>query len=148
MSREVSGEGNPFAAPAPRATHRPLETRSGWLGMASVFRVGSHRIEVETGHWTGLEVYRVDDQERRKTRNLGWHVRETLAVGRHEVVVHGRWYPLRPVRVEVDGVPWIDDLFPQIRRPVWVLSAATLGVMLLLAGSTAWDLWRWWSLPG
>lgn len=134
---------NPFAAPTRQHRRAPVRTWSGWLGMGSSFAVGRHRVEVETGHWTGLEIYRVDGEERQRTRNLGWHATQRLDVGGHEVAVRGRWYPVMPVTVEVDGVRWIDDLFPQIRWPVRLMASLTAVAMATISASIAYDLWRW-----
>ncbi len=114
-----------------------------WLSMRSRFRVGGHLVEVETGHWSGLEIYRVDGEERLRKRYLGWHPVEAIEVAGHEVEVSGRWYPFTAVTVDVDGVRRVDDLFPQLRWLVQLIALVSGTLMAVLSASIAWDLWRW-----
>lgn len=137
---------NPFAAPADRPTRVPPTTTGDLWGMRSVFQVGRHSVEIETGHWNGTEIYRVDGAEQVRKHNLGWHAGQELQVGRHHVQVHGRWYPLLPVSVQVDGQPFIDDLFPQLRRLTRVIFALAAIAMGGLTASIAYDLIRWFAL--
>ena len=137
---------NPFAAPADRPIRVPPTTTGDFWGMRSVFQVGRHRVEIETGHWNGTEIYRIDGEEQVRKRNLGWHSGETLQVGRHTVHVQGRWYPLLPVTVEVDGHAFIDDLFPQLRRLTRVIGLAAASAMGVLTASIVWDVYRWMQL--
>lgn len=130
---------DPFAAPAGGRV-RP-DTHLGLWSMRSSFPVGGSTVEVETTHWTGRETTRVDGVEVLALRNLGWHTEQRLDVGGHAVVVSGRWYPLLPVEVRVDGQPWVDDLFPQLWPIKAVLATAALPLAVLVA-SIAWDLAR------
>jgi len=130
---------NPFA---PHPERIPTETSGDLWGMRSQFAVGGSTVEVETSHWLGTEVYRVDGAEVRRVRNLGWHSRQALEVDGHTLEVSGRWYPFMPVIVTVDGRKYIDDLFPQLRLPLAVLTAVVMPLFLVLAASIAWDLWR------
>ncbi len=130
---------NPFA---PQPDRIPAETSGNLMGMSSKFEVGGARVEIQTSHWSGTEVYRVDGEEVLRKRNLGWHSRQELQIAGHLVEVSGRWYPFMPVVVRVDGMKRIDDLFPQLRLPLAVLTALLLPVFLILTASIAWDLWR------
>jgi len=128
-----------FAAPA---VTRPDTTWITPTAMGSTFDVHGHQVEVITHHWTGREAYRVDGGLVASVRNLGWHADHELTVGSAKVRVHGRWYPLLPVAVEVDGQPAIDDLFPQL---AWLKVALGLPVVLISAAlgvSILYDLWR------
>jgi hypothetical protein len=110
--------------------------------MGSRFQVGGHRVEVTTWHWTGLHAVAVDGREVYRDRNVGWHARIAVDAGPHAVAIVSRWYPLQPVRVQVDGRPYLDDLFPQV---FWLQAlgvATALPPALLFALSIAWDLWR------
>ena len=131
-----------FAPPVHDAPRRPDRARLGLSGMVSAFRVGAHEVEVETGHWSGLEIYRVDGKELRRVRNYGWHNTERLEVHGHVVEIESRWYPLLPVVVRVDGHTVLADLFPQLQRVKWVGLALFLPPFLVLSASTAYDLVR------
>lgn len=134
-------DANPFRAPAARLPPVAQRTLSG---MVSRFVVDGVQIEVETTHWSGLEVYRVDGQEVARERNLGWHSRRVLQAGTHRVEVLARWYPFLPVRVEVDGEPYLEDLFPQLGPIKWGIAAVTVPTAALLVASIVRDLWRLW----
>jgi hypothetical protein len=135
-----------FAAPA---TQRPSHTWWTLWSMGSTVTVGSHpahRLEVVTHHWTGHEHYLVDGVVVGRDRNLGWHADRSFAVGRHEVRLATRWYPLLPVELYVDGALQVDDLFPQLAWLKVLGGLPVLAVALTFAGSIAFDLWRLWGL--
>lgn len=137
---------SPDAFAAPDRHRRPRATWWTLRAMGSTVDVGGHRLEVVTHHWTGDESYAVDGRVVATARNLGWHADRTVPVGPHEVRIVTRWYPLLPVVLEVDGQPWVDDLFPQL---IWLKAlggAPVLALAILFGTSITWDLWRLWAL--
>lgn len=112
--------------------------------MGSRFCVDDVEIEVQTHHWSGVEIYRIDGAEVLRVRNLGWHTRQALDIGGRSVQIVGRWYPLLPVRVTLDDRPLIDDLFPQL----WWIKLALLA--LVCSGGLWWTaaMIRLWSMSG
>ena len=111
--------------------------------MGSAFHVGPHEVEVETTHWTGHEVYRVDGEEAHTHHTLGWHSRQELQVGHRQVVIDSRWYPLLPVRVSVDDRPHLGDLFPQL------LAFRVLAIsVIVLASGASLSILASWTLEG
>ncbi len=116
-------------------------TVSIW-GMRSAVSVGGHIFEVETSHWSGSEVYRIDGLEVRRLRNLGWHADQRFELGAGTVRVVGRWYPLLPVEVRVDDQVVIDELFPALAWIRVVLATVVGPLMMLLGASIVWDLVR------
>lgn len=140
-------EANPYAAPSARPARLPMRTSWSLWGMTSRFRVAGAEVEAETGHWSGLEVYRVDGVEVLRVRNLGWHGKQVLRVEGHDVEVESRWYPLLPVVVRVDGVQRIDRLFPQSRWIKLGLAAVVTAISAVVAVGWWWtavDLYRLW----
>ena len=130
---------NPFA---PHPERVPAVTAGSLWGMRSAFDISGTPFEVETSHWSGTEIYRIRGDEVLRVRNLGWHAKQTFDVNGHQVEITGRWYPLLPVMVTVDGKVRIHDLFPQLRVPISIAVAVVLPVFLVLSASIAWDLWR------
>jgi len=130
---------DPFAA-----TNAGIATDTWWnlWSMGSRFHVGRHEIQVDTWHWTGRTVVQVDGVEVYRERNVGWHGHIEVDAGGRRVDIVTRWYPLQPVRVEVDGSAYLDDLFPQVFWLQAIGLATVLPPALLFAGSIAYDLWR------
>lgn len=124
---------NPFAAPTPSGPL--LQTWWSPRAMGSRFWVDGHELEVQTHHWSGTEIYRIDGQQVRRVRNLGWHATEALSVGERSVEIVSRWYPLLPVQVRIDGRPHVDDLFPQL----W---PTKLALLALVSVGGPWLIWR------
>jgi len=130
---------DPFSAPT-----AGIATDTWWdlWSMGSRIRVGAHEVRVDTWHWTGTSVVQVDGKEAHRERNMGWHGHMEVDAGPHRVAIVTRWYPLQPVRVEVDGAPHLDDLFPQVFWLQAIGAALVLPPALMFAGSIAYDLWR------
>ena len=130
---------DPFAA-----SSAGIATDTWWnlWSMGSRFEVGAHTVQVDTWHWTGRTVVQVDGVEVHRERNVGWHGHIEVDAGPRKVAIVTRWYPLQPVRVQVDGNPFLDDLFPQVFWLQAIGVATVLPPALLFAGSIAYDLWR------
>lgn len=128
-----------FAPPGPRRV--PDATWWTPARMGSTFRVGAHRVDVETHHVTGEERYLVDGIEVLARRHLGWHAEVALPVGEHQVLIRSRWYPLLPVEVWVDGRRALDDLFPQQSLGLVLIGLPASAAALAFGASIVRDLW-------
>jgi hypothetical protein len=118
---------NPYQAPRGDGD-MPSESR-GLATIAAVFALDGHRVEVRFNLLTGSEACLVDGGEvARRQSALDYRTAHTfrLADTGKEVGITCRFWPVWPVRVVVDGQPFIDNLFP-VQRALW--SGIFLGLL-------------------
>lgn len=136
---------DPFAPPVERTAATPR--RSTLWGMVSRFPVPGADgrdtlVDVETSHWTGRWSVSVDGAVVHAARNLGWHAHEAFVVAGRRIEITSRWYPLRPVRVTLDGRPHIDDLWPQLATLQLVGAALLVPIVGIMTAGLVSDVVR------